>query len=206
MIISQIKFFAGPHDYQEFANEVRKVCPGDDSQECPCEICRISGHFGPILAASSKGRPRKRSPSPPCRLCADCFNSLMPGKPHQCSKKHKRENLRKLVSPKTSQILAIDYIENLKKSGDSKEAQKLIQAAAPFYKVKIHVEKINELRIMLGLSYNKTVLATQFLRSIDGIEIEENADKKIRETGHELKDFFEVKTLNFVKKTEMKKE
>ena len=91
--------------------------------ECACTLCdtgrlKLQGavshskeHSNPVGAPST--HPQGSKPVA-VKLCSECFSEIGPGKPHQCSKTVKRDNIASLVRNTSEKSMASVAVSALK--------------------------------------------------------------------------------------------
>ena len=193
-----------------------------DCLNCPCKWC-IRGRatskalleispFGGDVPNATCGRQSSKTDETPKRItiCGYCKQEIGRGKPHNCTRSSRFDNIRDMCSPGTLQMVASSVVsqefQKAKEAGKSKIAV-LKSKYGPALTIKakdvkdegfiITKDNMDQLRSILSLSKRKTYEAGRYLKEITGSKMEKGMKSYIFNSETCLAEFFEVVEINF---------
>lgn len=183
--------------------------------KCECLVCEISRQNINNKSNCHPGRPSSKSPPKALKLCSSCLSALHQGKPHKCSKSSMLSNLSELASDRNcEQNFACAILENTSFDGSP------VNLSRPGGGHPLRVHKTqnspkspnDNLPMMstsdmfgiqkdLNLSSRETLKLGQHIRKVSGSRkvIESSLKNKLYDQNHLLDEWFEIKTIDFVK-------
>ena len=218
-------------DYGGLVKPISVNTRSGDNEKCNCSICEICRLNGNQFQKHEKaqrhnpGRPTDRvaEESFPITHCSNCHTEVGPGKPHECNRTSRQENLVELVknhSEKTlqqvtSKLLDVIYEDKgvSKRGGTTllgtKGAPKLVTVGTSRTekpKPKYSIEDLSKLQVARNMSDNDTIAVASFLRVKGGRTcVERNLKQGLKDRNHKLEDMFYQKVMKMKEKPKKKK-
>lgn len=202
-----------------------------DSEKCECTICKISRLNGNEFLKhkqtqrSNPGRPAEKVQeiSTPITQCSNCHSEIGRGKPHECTRTTRHDNLVDLLrnhSEKTQQQVASKLLDAIyEDKGVSKQGGSTLLATKGQPKLvtvgtcrtkkpspKYTIEDLSKLQVARNLSDKDTLAIGAFLRVKGGRScVEVNLKTGLVDRNHKLESMFYKKDMKMKQKPKKKK-
>ena len=202
------------YDYSEIGIMPRPITRS--GLQCFCKICEIgrSNFLNKRVTKKSPGRPstgktsNTQSPPKPIRICSFCLTKLSRGKPHECCKLTRHNNLLQIPNEREKDQIASSILRE-------KKCNKVIESNSPLKLTTItgkpltvdvspssstskqrylSVDNISVIQLDLNLSYNQTLKLAAHIRSStkSRTSVEVGLKQKLFEKHHQLDYMFNV--------------